>query len=154
SYHDGPIYRQRLVDIVRGFRVRAVLAAPGFPPGVAEALAAGGCKVLAVEAPQTAGREAFSPYEADAASPAYVQFSSGTTGEPKGAVISHRAALHQIDACVGAFELDEADLLAGWLPLYHDLGLAMQLLLSLVTGRPLVTIAPQQWVRQPLLLLQ
>jgi acyl-CoA synthetase (AMP-forming)/AMP-acid ligase II/acyl carrier protein len=84
---------------------------------------------------------------------AYVQFSSGTTGAPKGAVVTHAAALRHLQMLKECLDLAASDVLVGWAPFYHDLGLVVYLLLPLVSGTPAVVISPDSWVRHPHLLL-
>lgn len=81
--------------------------------------------------------------------PAFVQYSSGTTGIKKGVAVSHRALMWQIDAYAEAIEASPADRIVSWLPLYHDMGLIACLFLPLLKRIPLVTMSPFQWVRTP-----
>ena len=54
---------------------------------------------------------------------AYLQFTSGTTGAPKIAAICHRSLIASLEATARRIGIDQRDVLASWLPLYHDLGL-------------------------------
>jgi fatty-acyl-CoA synthase len=54
---------------------------------------------------------------------AYLQFTSGTTGEPRAAVILHRHLIANLRASHLALQVRPDDVLVGWLPLYHDFGL-------------------------------
>lgn len=54
---------------------------------------------------------------------AYLQFSSGSTGDPKGVVLTHNNILTNIDAISKALRLNHQDATANWMPLYHDMGL-------------------------------
>jgi fatty-acyl-CoA synthase len=81
--------------------------------------------------------------------PAFVQYSSGTTGMKKGVAVSHRALLWQIDAYAHAIEAGAADRIVSWLPLYHDMGLIACLFLPLLKRIPLVAMSPFHWVRTP-----
>ena len=54
---------------------------------------------------------------------AYLQFTSGTTGAPRVAAISHRSLIASLESTGRRIGIDRRDVLASWLPLYHDLGL-------------------------------
>jgi hypothetical protein len=54
---------------------------------------------------------------------AFSQYTSGSTGDPKGVVISHANLLANVRAMWRASRIDSADTFLSWLPLYHDLGL-------------------------------
>ncbi|WP_175414880.1 AMP-binding protein [Nibricoccus aquaticus] len=85
---------------------------------------------------------------------ALLQHSSGTTGLKKGVALSHRAILRQIEVYSSALRLDPSkDVIASWLPLYHDMGLIACFLTPLVTGTPVVMLDPFEWVAAPRLLL-
>jgi acyl-CoA synthetase (AMP-forming)/AMP-acid ligase II len=54
---------------------------------------------------------------------AFIQFSSGSTGDPKGIVLTHKNILTNIAAiCVG-LDIHDTDVMSNWMPLYHDMGL-------------------------------
>ena len=81
---------------------------------------------------------------------AILQFTSGSTSDPKGVVLPHRAVCANLDAIAEAAELDpDADVLVSWLPLYHDMGLVGLLCLSMTTGTRLVLGAPQDFLASP-----
>ncbi len=85
---------------------------------------------------------------------AFLQHSSGTTGLQKGVALSHAAVLNQLAAYGDSLSLCENDVVASWLPLYHDMGLIAGFLLPLVQGIPLVLMSPFDWVQHPALLLR
>ena len=84
---------------------------------------------------------------------AFLQHSSGTTGLKKGVSLSHRAVLTQIEAYASTIGLVPTDVVASWLPLYHDMGLITGFLMPSVTGIPFVSIDALLWVAQPTVLL-
>jgi len=100
-----------------------------------------------------AGRAAASAYERppdDLDALAILQFTSGSTTDPKGVMLPHRTVGANLDAIVAATSLDpDDDCLVSWLPLYHDMGLVGLFSLSLTTGTPLVLGAPTDFMAGP-----
>jgi fatty-acyl-CoA synthase len=81
---------------------------------------------------------------------AILQFTSGSTSDPKGVMLPHRTVLANVDAISTAAQLDvEDDVLVSWLPLYHDMGLIGLLTTPMVTGADLVLAAPQDFLAAP-----
>lgn len=85
---------------------------------------------------------------------ALIQYTSGSTGDPKGVVLSHANLLANIRAMGRALEASSADVVVSWLPLYHDMGLIGCWLGSLYFGAqaaimpPLAFLAdPARWLR-------
>lgn len=54
---------------------------------------------------------------------AFIQFSSGSTGQPKGVVLTHRNILANIEAIEAGLGMQASDITLNWMPLYHDMGL-------------------------------
>lgn len=65
---------------------------------------------------------------------ATMQFSSGSTGIPKGVLLSHRAILNNIRAIRDGLGVKSSDISVNWIPLYHDMGLIDAFLLPLLSG--------------------
>lgn len=81
---------------------------------------------------------------------AIVQFTSGSTSDPKGVMLPHRTVGANLDAIAHATSLDpDDDVLVSWLPLYHDMGLVGLFCLSMSTGTPLVLAAPTDFMAGP-----
>jgi len=87
--------------------------------------------------------------EIDPDSMAVLQFTSGSTSDPKGVMLSHRAICNNIDAAVEAAEVSGDDVAVSWLPLYHDMGLIGLLTIPMCCGIPLVLGAPQDFMARP-----
>jgi len=85
---------------------------------------------------------------------AVLQFTSGSTSDPKGVMLSHRAMCSNIEAAQKAGGLTERDVMVSWLPLYHDMGLVGLLTIPLTTGIQLVLGAPQDFLAKPLRWMQ
>lgn len=79
-----------------------------------------------------------------------LQYTSGSTSEPKGVMIPDRVLTANLDAIAEAAELDPAvDVLVSWLPLYHDMGLVGILGTAMTSGSQLVIAAPQDFLARP-----
>ena len=81
---------------------------------------------------------------------AILQFTSGSTADPKGVTLPHRCVTANLDAIVAAAGVDpEADRAVSWLPLYHDMGLIGCLATPLTVGIDLMLAAPQDFLAGP-----
>ncbi|HET9554922.1 MAG TPA: AMP-binding protein, partial [Anaeromyxobacteraceae bacterium] len=83
-----------------------------------------------------------------------VQFSSGSTVDPKPVALTHAALQAQADALVALVQPTAADALVSWLPLYHDMGLIGGLLGAMSYPGPLVLLAPEHFLARPSLWLR
>ena len=86
----------------------------------------------------------------DPESLAILQFTSGSTADPKGVMLPHRCVTANIDAILrgAAFDIDR-ERVASWLPLYHDMGLIGLLGVPMTTGVDLVLAGPQDFLAAP-----
>ena len=90
---------------------------------------------------------AFNPVPEDTA---LIQYTSGSTGDPKGVVLSHGQLLANIRAMGEGIGIDDEDVFVSWLPLYHDMGLIGAWLGSgLCFGAHLVLMSPVTFLRRP-----
>ena len=80
---------------------------------------------------------------------ALLQYTSGSTGSPKGVELTHANLLANIRAMGRALEVGDADRFVSWLPLYHDMGLIGAWLGSLYFGLPLVLMSPLAFIARP-----
>lgn len=81
--------------------------------------------------------------------PALIQYTSGSTGDPKGVLLSHANLLANIRAFGEALAVRPDDVAVSWLPLYHDMGLIGAWLGSLYYGVPLVLMSPLAFLSRP-----
>ena len=81
---------------------------------------------------------------------AILQFTSGSTADPKGVMVPHRCMTANLDAAADAAQLDtEADVAVSWLPLYHDMGLIGLVGAPMTMGFDLVLASPQDFLAAP-----
>jgi 1-acyl-sn-glycerol-3-phosphate acyltransferase len=80
---------------------------------------------------------------------ALIQYTSGSTGHPKGVVLAHRHLLANIAAMGSAASVTSSDVFVSWLPLYHDMGLIAAWLGSLCLSLELVVMPPFDFLARP-----
>jgi 1-acyl-sn-glycerol-3-phosphate acyltransferase len=80
---------------------------------------------------------------------AMLQYTSGSTGDPKGVMLTHANLLANIRAMGSAIDATSSDVFVSWLPLYHDLGLIGAWLGSLYYAAPVVIMSPLRFIVRP-----
>ena len=114
--------------------------------------------IVALRALSSISRSGSNRFDApviDPASLAILQFTSGSTSEPKGVMLPHAQVCANLDAIASGVEIDPAsDIAVSWLPLYHDMGLIGLLATPMTTGTALVLAAPQDFLAAPARWLQ
>ena len=93
--------------------------------------------------------DAFELPSIDPDSLAVLQFTSGSTSDPKGVMLPHRTVLANLDGAASAAQLGDGDVAVSWLPLYHDMGLIGLFTLPMVCGIDLVLASPQDFMAAP-----
>nr|VFK30698.1 MAG: Acyl transferase domain-containing protein [Candidatus Kentron sp. MB]VFK75343.1 MAG: Acyl transferase domain-containing protein [Candidatus Kentron sp. MB] len=85
---------------------------------------------------------------------AFLQYTSGSTGSPKGVMVSHGNLLCNEEMLKQGFAHTEKTIGVGWLPLFHDMGLIGNVLQPLYLGFPVVLMSPMAFLQKPLRWLQ
>ena len=138
-------------------RLRSIAAASGavavIAPADASALASVLPALVWLSVDEAADSRDWAPSGTHGSSSAIVQYTSGSTGMPKGVLLTHANILANLEMLRHAFHVDDTSRFASWLPLFHDMGLAM-LLMPLHFGVPGVLMPPLAFLRRPLRWLQ
>jgi fatty-acyl-CoA synthase len=100
-------------------------------------------------APTAANGERWDQPDHDPERLVILQYTSGSTSEPKGVMIPDRVLRANIDASCAAAELGVDEVMVSWLPLYHDMGLVGFLSIPMTNGAQLVQAAPQDFMAKP-----
>jgi acyl-CoA synthetase (AMP-forming)/AMP-acid ligase II len=85
---------------------------------------------------------------------AFLQYTSGSTGSPKGVMISHDNIAHNSVYIQNAFQLTEKSVSVTWLPSFHDMGLIDGIIQPLYTGFLGVVMSPESFLKNPILWLE
>ena len=152
-------YRADLASLVGITRPEAIITYREFEPEVRAALGEGSSVRNVLVSDEVHPADHFDPLtfaglQRHPGDIVLLQHSSGTTGLQKGVALSHQAVLNQLENYVKTLHVDEKDVIVGWLPLYHDMGLIAGFLLPVLWRIPLVLLSPFDWVRAPYRLMQ
>ncbi|HTU92834.1 MAG TPA: fatty acyl-AMP ligase, partial [Gemmataceae bacterium] len=80
---------------------------------------------------------------------AFLQYSSGSTGTPRGVIVTHGNLMANEKAIQIAFRHTQEDVVVGWLPVFHDMGLIGNVLQPLYVGFPAILFSPTSFLREP-----
>ncbi|MFV0475009.1 MAG: fatty acyl-AMP ligase, partial [Pikeienuella sp.] len=85
---------------------------------------------------------------------AFLQYTSGSTGAPKGVMVTHGMLAANLEQIRKAFRFGPEDRIAGWLPPYHDMGLIGGILTPVHLGVPNAMMSPSAFLRDPIAYLE
>jgi amino acid adenylation domain-containing protein len=98
--------------------------------------------------------ESWRPHAPDPEDLAFLQYTSGSTQEPKGVMVTHGNVLANVEAIRVAFQVQPGERLVAWLPPYHDMGLIGCVLAAVGTEVEATLMSSETFVRRPALWLQ
>jgi acyl-CoA synthetase (AMP-forming)/AMP-acid ligase II len=80
---------------------------------------------------------------------ALLQYTSGSTGQPKGVMVSHLNLMRNLEFLRTAFELDQDTVAVHWLPVFHDMGLVFGVLEPIFCGYTGILMPPVSFIQKP-----
>ncbi|MEM7120958.1 MAG: AMP-binding protein [Pseudomonadota bacterium] len=100
------------------------------------------------------GTLAGAPHDAAPDDIAFIQYTSGSTSQPKGVKVSNRNLMDDMARMADVWSITHDSVMVTWLPAFHDLGLIFGLLQPLYSGCPVVQLAPNSFLQRPGLWLE
>jgi acyl-CoA synthetase (AMP-forming)/AMP-acid ligase II len=131
---------ERAIDLGRLCGATTAVVQPSAPPAFTAALSGAGLRVLPAPAPGGVAPDAPLPPLPQPDDLALVQFTSGSTGHPKGVALSHRNLLVNLEQLIVGMAIDERDVFVSWLPCHHDMGLILMTMIPMLLRCPLVLL--------------
>ncbi|MFZ1006762.1 MAG: AMP-binding protein, partial [Candidatus Sulfotelmatobacter sp.] len=147
----------RVESVVADAQPSVVLTAGAGSPAVRDVVAASAgehVKWIDTNALPVDRDELWTPPVLSGADIAFLQYTSGSTADPKGVMVSHANILHNEQMIQKAFDTKPGSVIVGWLPLYHDMGLIGNVLQPLFAGVPCILMSPVAFLQRPLRWLQ
>ncbi|WP_433547532.1 fatty acyl-AMP ligase [Streptomyces sp. CA-294286] len=149
GHHD-----ERMANVAKDAAAVCALTSTAEAPELSQLLARTGygsvtCVLVDRPAPAAAPHDGFAPADVTPETAAFLQYTSGSTREPRGVVVTHRALLANQRAIATAFGTEPGDRIGGWLPFHHDMGLVGQFLHALWLGGTAVLLSPESFVKRP-----
>ncbi|MDX6362769.1 MAG: hypothetical protein QOC85_1779, partial [Streptomyces sp.] len=145
---------ERIAGIAKDAAATCVLTSLDEAPDVTQLMARtgyGDMTCIPTDAPGSGGDEAeeWQPRQQSPDDVAFVQYTSGSTREPRGVIVTHRSLLANNEAISTALGTTPGSRIGGWLPLHHDMGLVGQLLHALWLGGTAVLLSPVAFAKRP-----
>jgi len=139
------------IDMTRRIAATAGAAAIVSPSGEAATALTVAIPDLAIHSaelePATAS---ISPTTVSGEDLAFIQFTSGSTGFPKGCALSHANVIANAQACRETFDVQPGDLSYAWMPYHHDMGLMTAMILPVFGRGSIIMDTPRAFVLDPL----
>jgi acyl-CoA synthetase (AMP-forming)/AMP-acid ligase II len=151
--HEMPrVFTERLTSVVADCQpALAVVDAPRALEAVGEALGVPG---IDAAAPSSAPPSARFAWRAERADVAFLQYTSGSTGQPKGVIVTHENLVANFRAIAGGAEFGPDERCVSWLPLFHDMGIVGGLLLGLYMRTEAFILEPEHFMLRPVAWLE
>ena len=147
----NPKHMSRIETVLRDAGTRVVVTAEKSMYKIQEWLGEGAkaFHILSNEEVRVEAAAAWCPQPIDPAALAYLQYTSGSTGSPKGVMVSHMNIMANLAQLAHKLGLTGTSSFVSWLPIFHDMGLVSSLMIALYLGTHIVMMAPSSFAQKP-----
>lgn len=147
----GMRHRTKIVEIIRSCAPRLVVCDEASMQPLAALLQSAGLHDVERVAPAglAAENHAWQPPDITSSDIALLQYTSGSTSDPKGVVVTHASIMANLAGIEQKFGLGPASRGMVWLPPYHDMGLIGGVLSPVYTGYPITLLSPLLFIQKP-----
>jgi amino acid adenylation domain-containing protein len=143
----------RLQAIIRDAQPRFILSTSAFLPKIIQAMSESGdvshFRFIATDEAALGSATDYKQPVIDRETIAFLQYTSGSTGNPKGVMLSHENLLHNAALVHHAVEHVPGDAYVSWLPVFHDMGFMAGVLEPLYGGLPCTQMSPAAFLENP-----
>lgn len=147
-----PGHGERLASVLRDCAAKTVLTTQDTAVEVEDFLRTAGLVIAHIvsvdKLPATFGA-GFAPTPLSPDAVAYLQYTSGSTGDPRGVVITHGNVIANARQACEAYGVRRESASVSWLPLFHDMGLVLSIAAPLVSGMRAVLMDPPAFLEKP-----
>mgnify|MGYP003945695439 CR=1 FL=1 len=147
-------HRQRLTTIIHDAAPKVILTTAEWHEKLhadwQENNVGNACIWLSTDRIEHSDAPAWKPLVPASDSLAFLQYTSGSTGDPKGVMVSHGNLMANQRAIRAAFRHTDETVVAGWLPFYHDMGLIGNILQPLYLGTTAILMSPMTFLEKPI----
>ncbi len=130
------------------------MAVAGIRASAANGQAAGVAALPVLDTAQLASTAGWEPADATSDDVAFLQYTSGSTGAPRGVIVTHANLIANLDMSRANLRSGEDTMVVSWVPMFHDLGLVGMTLLTVYDASHCVMMSPVAFVQRPLRWLQ
>jgi acyl-CoA synthetase (AMP-forming)/AMP-acid ligase II len=151
--------RHRLEAIAHDSGARIAIGAPGSRASVHadsgdDAFTPRLCWIDAAARSSEPGQTQLDPPVVTPDGVALLQYTSGSTGSPRGVIVTHSNLSYNSSLIAAACGHQAGEVIAGWLPLFHDMGLIGLIVQAVASGVHCVFMSPERFLMRPCLWLQ
>lgn len=143
---------EKLVKVIKDCQANVVLSLEGFKELIDQGFSENNVSGVEYHATDILSNDLANQWKAPAIDPdqlAFLQYTSGSTGDPKGVMVSHLNLIHNIRQIATNMTLDKDTVFVSWLPVFHDMGLIGKVIAPMGLGASSVIMTPSAFIRYP-----